>query len=170
MKKNIFTFLIVWFFILFLAQLFSYLMPPKFYINFTSSEPIGVYKLIPGYEDLKIGDYVLFEVPDHARPYIHGRGWLPEGWVLLKNVGALPGDMVTITDSEVRINNTVIGPVLLADNKNRPLPQLRGDFEIPEGFFFPISKRLNNSFDGRYFGPISHKLIIGKAVPILTFE
>ena len=38
--------------------------------------------------ELQIGEVVILKVPSRARTYVYGRGWLPEGWDLIKNVGA----------------------------------------------------------------------------------
>ncbi len=146
------------------------LQPPKYYLNLSRSMPLGVYKFIPFNGDLKVEDLVIFDVPQQARPYVYGRGWLPKGWLLIKKVGALPGEKVTITNDSIKIRDVYVGPVFETDTEGKPLPRLRGSFIIPENHFLPIATYIQNSFDGRYFGPVSKTLIRGKAIPIVTFK
>jgi conjugative transfer signal peptidase TraF len=138
-------------------------------LSLTDSQPYGIYRRIPLNGQLKHGELVLFKVPDQASPYVYGRGWLPKGWLLLKNVGALPGDRFTISNHCLMINNKYIGPVFKQDSKSKPMPRLRGCYQVPKGYFLPISTHIKKSFDGRYFGAISTKLIVGKAKPVIIF-
>jgi conjugative transfer signal peptidase TraF len=142
----------------------------RYYINLTRSEPIGIYRLIPGdVRRLKTGDLVIMDVPRQARRYIYGRRWLREGWPLLKNIGAVAGDTYCITDSTVRINGQYLGPVFRTDGQGRELPRLRGTFQVEAGQFLPVSVDHAQSFDGRYFGAVSCGLIRGRAIAVLTF-
>ncbi len=169
-KRNRNLFLVVTgFLVFFLVLQLAGSRPPQYYLNLSKSMPLGVYKLIPFDGDLKTGESVILEVPEPARPYIYGRGWLPQGWLLIKTVGALPGDKVTITDDAIKIKDVYIGPVFDTDTEVRPLPRLRGSINIPEKHFLPIATYIRNSFDGRYFGPVPFDLIRGKAVPVITF-
>lgn len=142
---------------------------PRIYLNLSNSEPLGIYRRIPFDGHLQTSELVFLVAPEQARPYIYGRGWLPEGWLLLKSVGALTGDKVTISNDSIKIKGVYTGPVLDKDNEGKPLPRLRGDIHIPAAHFLPIASRINNSFDGRYFGPVSYQLIQGKAIPVFTF-
>lgn len=112
---------------------------PRFYLNLSNSEPVGLYQKIPFEGCLNIGELVFMEVPAGSRPYIYGRGWLPKGWPLLKNVGALVGDRVTISNEAVTINDSYAGPVYETDRNGAPLPRLRGEMYIPAAHFFPIA-------------------------------
>lgn len=141
-----------------------------YYFNFSNSQPIGIYRLIPLKGFVKNNDLVFIKVPQSVSSYIYGRDWLPEGGLLLKNVGGLPGDSYCITDTAFYINHKYIGPVSKVDSEGKTLPILRGTFKIREGDFLPVSRRISNSFDGRYFGEISLKLIQGKAVPVIVCE
>ena len=110
------------------------------------------------------------QVPVQARPYVYGRGWLPNGGLLLKNLQALPGDLVSITNDRIMINQQYYGPVFSKDSQGRPLPELRGLFRIQPGYFLPLATAVPDSFDGRYFGPVPLWLIMGEAKPVLLFN
>jgi conjugative transfer signal peptidase TraF len=140
-----------------------------FYFNLTPSEPLGVYYRASFSGRLRQGEMVFLEVPLQARPYLYGRAWLKKGVLLLKHVGATDGDQVSVTDHEIRINGSYIGPVASVDFKGRPLPKLRGKFRVRRQYFLPIATYRWNSFDGRYYGPVPYSLVRGKAVPLITF-
>lgn len=153
-----------------LLQIASFYWTPRYYFNISASEPLGLYRKIPFNGKLKRGELVLMKVPPGARAYVYGRKWLPPGCLLLKNVGALPGDEYRISDTTFEINQCYIGPISRFDSHRKPLPRLRGIFRVPNGYFLPVSQYIPNSFDGRYFGPVPYGLIQGKAVPVLILH
>lgn len=140
------------------------------YLNLSNSEPWGIYRLSPFDGHFIRGELVIMEVPVQARPYVYGRGWLPEGGLLLKSIGAVPGDQVMIASDGILINQQYSGPVYNQDSQGKPLPELRGSFRIQPGYFLPLATAIPNSFDGRYFGPVPLRMILGKAKPILIFK
>uniref|UniRef100_C6DZ96 Conjugal transfer protein TraF n=1 Tax=Geobacter sp. (strain M21) TaxID=443144 RepID=C6DZ96_GEOSM len=142
----------------------------EFWLNLTDSEPIGLYRVHQVDREIRRGEMIVMEVPSEFRPYVYGRGWLPEGWALFKHVGAVAGDVYCVVESWLIVNGKPVGPVYLVDEEGRPLPQLKGCKEIPEGYFLPVATRIPRSFDGRYMGPVHLALIQGVARPILTLE
>lgn len=141
-----------------------------YYINYTASVPVGLYRMLPADDRVKLGELVFMEVPEHARPYAYGRGWLPEGALLIKRVGGVPGDKYAITDTGLSINGRFIGPVFEQDREGKPLPKKRGTWRIKQGYFLPVATGVENSFDGRYFGAVPVGLIRGKAIPVLIWK
>jgi conjugative transfer signal peptidase TraF len=149
-----------------------------FYLNVSKSEPIGIYRVIgPDAEaekwrrrQLKHDDYVIITPPPNARPYVYGRGWLLKNRLLLKNVYALPGDKVYITDRAIYINDKYIGPIKTKDSAGLPLPRLRGLITIPAHHFLPIANHAPNSFDGRYFGPVPNRLVQQIVKPVCIWR
>lgn len=137
----------------------------RLYLNLSPSEPEGLYRVVPFDGRLKHQDYVLLTPPVNAHPYIYGRGWLPKNRLLLKNVRGLPGDQVQITDRAIYINGHYIGPIKEQDSAGLPMPKLRGRIPIPANHFLPIANRIPNSFDGRYFGPVSNDRIVHVVKP-----
>lgn len=142
-------------------------LPTIGYYNDSPSEPKGFY-LIQKNQPLTIGSYVILAVPEPVQELVYGRGWLRPGALLLKQVGALPGDRVTITDEGIYLNDRYFGPVYATDQRGLPVPQQRGSFIVPEGYFLPLTS-YQRSFDGRYFGlvPIPH--IQYQVTPLLTY-
>lgn len=109
-------------------------------------------------------------VPVKAQSYIYGRGWLPEGWGLLKTVGAIPDDTYCITGKELTVDGAFVGPVFESDSKGLPLPRLRGCRKVEVDHFLPVATHIKQSFDGRYFGTVSNSEIKALAVPVFTFK
>jgi conjugative transfer signal peptidase TraF len=153
-----------------LASIVLAVRKPCYYLNLSDSEPWGIYQLMPFNGHLITGELVIMEVPVQAHPFVYGRGWLPQGGLLLKNIGAIPGDQIIIENSRIMINQKYIGPVFNHDSQGKPLPEIRGSFRIQPGYFLPLATAIPNSFDGRYFGPVSLRLIVGKAKPVLIFK
>lgn len=137
------------------------------FYNTNQSAPKGFY-LISNSAELEKGQYVILSIPENAVPIIQGRAWFKSEIPLLKKIGALPGDVVTISDEGLFINYIYIGPVFITDRQGLPLPQIRKTFTIKENEFLPIST-YERSFDGRYFGPISLNSIKNKVTPIWTY-
>ena len=142
----------------------------RYWLNFTQSEPVGLYRMERLDRDVKRGDMVVMSIPLQFRQYVYGRNWLPEGWPLLKHVGALAGDLFCARDALFTINGLPVGPVFPADRQGLTLPHLEGCGRVPEGYFIPVAVRIKNSFDGRYMGPVSLSEIRGVATPILVFR
>lgn len=154
--------------LLFLADTFMS-KQPRYYINLSPSEPRGLYKVEAFHGSLQTGDMVIFDVPEQVRPYVYGRDWVPADRPLLKHVGAIPGDVFCVTDTAAYINGGYLGPVSMVDSKGRPMPVLRGSYQIEEGYFFPVATMQARSFDGRYFGAVPTNLIRNKVIPVITF-
>lgn len=138
------------------------------YYNGTASAPKGFYRIINDQTELSIDQYVIIPVPENVREFVYGRGWSKVETRLLKRVGALPGDVVTINDEGIFVNECYKGRVLKTDKEGLPLPQIRGTFVIQPGEFLPLSP-YNRSFDGRYFGPVSQSSIQHRVNPLLTY-
>jgi conjugative transfer signal peptidase TraF len=139
-----------------------------YYINLSHSVPLGLYQVIPP-DNLKTGDLVVFEPPQGARFLIHQRHWLPNGWPLIKYVGAGEGDTYAIQGDSFTINDKYMGPVYERDSQGKALPYIGGRYRVERNTFLPISTHINDSFDGRYFGSVPLSSIKGKLSPIWIF-
>ncbi|OPX94261.1 MAG: Peptidase S26 [Syntrophorhabdus sp. PtaB.Bin006] len=139
-----------------------------YYLNLSPSVPLGLYRLIaPG--NLSVSDLVVFDPPQGVHPYIYGRRWLPQGWPLIKYVGALPGEAYSVEKGSIYINQRYIGPVYDRDDQGNRLPQITGTHTVKAGMFLPLSTHIARSFDGRYFGTVEMASIKGKASPVWTY-
>lgn len=149
-------------------------LPQVFIYNSTASEPIGYYRIINLPKDyrFKKGDYIAFKLPAEAERLSIERGWAKKGHVplLLKQVGASPGQEYNITNIACYVNGKYIGPIATLDSKNRPMPIIRGTFTVKEGYVLPLSSYKPNSFDGRYFGEIPISSIKYRVVPFFTTD
>jgi conjugative transfer signal peptidase TraF len=151
-------------------QVCATLFGKRYWLNLTSSEPLGVYRIERLERGVQRGDLVIMNVPERFKQYVYGRRWLPDGWPLLKHVGAIPGDLFCLTDSSLQINGVLIGPVYPVDSESLPLPRVEGCRQVAEGYFLPVATGLKHSFDGRYMGPVSLLEIRGLARPIWVLK
>lgn len=141
-----------------------------FYLNLSASFPRGIYRIQKfKISDIQPGVVVIFDPPPVARPLIYGRGWLPSGWPLIKYVGAVSGDTYAVEGSRFFINGKHVGQVFTGDSEGKPLSFIKGTVKVKPGEFLPVSTHISNSFDGRYFGPVSLSAIRGKATPVWTY-
>ncbi|WP_163338755.1 S26 family signal peptidase [Desulfopila sp. IMCC35008] len=114
---------------------------------------------------IKHGDYLLFRVQqgEHT-PFI--RKGLTENNVLIKEVGCIPGDLLTRdADGVFFCKQNLLGKALTKDSKGNVLPVFDFNGPIPMGRFF--MKGTNpRSFDSRYFGLIHDSAFLSKALPL----
>ena len=95
------------------------------------------------------------------------RGYIGRGVPLMKYVAALPGQTICRTGSTVTVDAVPLGDALDRDKRGRELPVWHGWRRIAKGDIFLMNPDVPDSLDGRYFGPISDRTVIGKAaVPI----
>jgi type IV secretory pathway protease TraF len=99
-----------------------------------------------------------------------GRGYIGRGVPLLKHIAALPGQEVCRTGSAVAVDAVPFGDALDRDTHGRPLPVWQGCRRIADGDIFLMNPSVPDSLDGRYFGPLPARDLIGKATPLYTDE
>ncbi len=153
---------------LLVAQGLSSVSPPTLILNYTASMPLGIYQRVPVHT-WRHGMVVVITPSSSDKALFAARGWLMKKGVLIKPIGALPGDQVCIYHDTVTVNGAAVGPVFAKDSHGLPLPVLRGCFVLPQGAVFPFSTYSTHSFDGRYFGPIPMAQVLGEARPVWTF-
>jgi conjugative transfer signal peptidase TraF len=119
---------------------------------------------------LRLDDLVIVEPPEPLARFLSDRGYLPRGLPLVKRVLALPGQTVCRRDLLVTIDGIAIAPARERDRAGRPLPVWQGCRTIPPNEVFLMNRDVPDSIDGRYFGPLPASSILGRAVPLLTFE
>lgn len=144
-------------------------MPKMIYFNVTSSLPQGFYLRIPG-KECRRDDYIIYEPSEEVKTLIVKNGWGDGERDFLKRVGAISGEKYSVDAETLKfeIGGKYIGQVYETDNEGNALPKLRGEFEVPKGYVLPIATSAR-SFDGRYSGAISEKLIKARVIPILTW-
>jgi len=142
--------------------------PQTLILNYTASMPLGIYQRVP-IQTWRHGMVVVITPSSSDKALFAVRGWLMKQGVLIKPLGALPGDQVCIQSDTVTINGKAVGPVFAKDSHGLPLPVIRSCFVLAPGTVFPFSTYSAHSFDGRYFGAIPMAQVLGEARPVWTF-
>ena len=142
-------------------------VPVKFIWNASASTPIGLYSLHRPHT-LHVGDLVSVMPPASLARFMVERGYIGDGVPLLKHVAALPGQTVCRQGVVVFVDGTALGGALTHDRGGRPLPVWQGCQRIVLGQIFLMNRSVRDSFDGRYFGPLPVRSVIGRATPIYT--
>jgi conjugal transfer pilin signal peptidase TrbI len=111
-------------------------------------------------QDLKIGDYVAFvPVGGLMGPHFEGK-------TVGKMIAGLPGDKFVVKGNIAYIGGRLIGELDLTDK----LGKKPGDFDrvdvVPPGKVLVVGTE-PRSYDGRYWGFLDQKLIVGRVGPIL---
>jgi len=125
--------------------------------NRTPSLPRGLY-WVARETSWHRGDLVVFPV----------RGYLPDGYVLLKPVVAVAGEGVCTRGDVAFVNDAPIGSLLPTDSDGRPLPHDDLCGAVPPRHLY-VASHHPRSFDSRAFGPVDAATIRGKATPLWTY-
>ena len=142
---------------------------PKLIWNASASVPIGLYDLAPP-RDLHVGDLVAVTPPQSLADFMVERGYIGRDVPLLKHVAALPGQEVCRVGRSVTVDAVPFGEALDRDHLGRELPVWRGCRRLANGDLFLMNPAVRDSLDGRYFGPLPARAVIGKATPLYTDE
>jgi conjugative transfer signal peptidase TraF len=142
---------------------------PRFVWNASPSVPIGLYSVEP-FAKLAVTNIVVARPPKLLAHFLAERGYLPIGVPLIKRVLALPGHTVCRNELLITVDGIDMGAALERDSRDRPLPTWQGCLVIGPGEVFLMNWDEPSSLDGRYFGLIPSSAIIGRALPVWTFE
>ena len=142
---------------------------PKFIWNASASVPIGLYAIHPS-GALRITELVVVRPPAALASFLDERRYLPKGVPMLKRVLALPGQTVCRTERTITVDGVAMGEALDYDRSGRALPSWRGCRVVAADEVFLMNWQSEDSFDGRYFGPLPASTIIGRADPLWTRE
>ena len=136
-------------------------LPVKLAYNGSASAPVGFY-WVDGKTATK-GDYVLIRSPKAVEKMIEARHYLPPNVPLIKRIVAVEGNVVCRADERILIDGVTVAVALPKDKAGRPLPTRQGCVVLSARQIFLLQPH-QESFDGRYFGPVDRSLIIGRAV------
>jgi len=137
--------------------------------NASASVPIGLYSVRPiGAFD--VTDLVVVRPPEPLAIWLDERHYLPKGAPLLKRVAGLPGQKICRDELAVSVDGIVMAQAREREHLGRPLPTWRGCFPLLPGQVFLLNRDAPASLDGRYFGAFPAVAVIGRAVPIWTWE
>lgn len=143
--------------------------PLKLVWNVSASAPIGLYAIEPA-STIEVTELLAVMPPAALASFMVERGYIGQGIPLMKRVAALPGQEVCRTDSAITVDGVLYGDALERDRIGRPLPVWRGCRRISVGELFFMNFTVQDSFDGRYFGPLPADAVIGRAMPLYTDE
>lgn len=128
-------------------------------INWTPSEPRGVYQVRPVSLGIKRGDLIEFCYTGKLNKYMT-HGVCPNGSApFFKQAVGVPGDLVVVGDSGVMINGAMLPEsrplrYSVAD-PSMALPVLRGRFLLQDGEYWSYGTGMPaRSYDSRYFGAV----------------
>jgi conjugative transfer signal peptidase TraF len=137
--------------------------------NTTASIPTGLY-WIRDKPHRYVGERIAVEPPPQLRRLLAERQYLPTNVPLLKRVAALGGQTVCRIGARVTIDSQLVGKARLTDRQGRALPNWSGCHRLRTGEIFVMNPAAPGSFDGRYFGVLHARDVIGRATPIWTDE
>lgn len=154
---------------------------PRFFLNFSPSAPIGLWKHETIGNDpwsaLDTGQWTVIcppidEIMHEAlflQPAPEREGENCISRLMLKRVAALPGDEVTVVGETV---TTPIGSVLsIAEQRGIELPRpTQGTHHVTPETIWVINDYHERSIDSRYFGPVAFSAIRSTAKPLITVD
>jgi conjugative transfer signal peptidase TraF len=129
--------------------------------NASESVPIGWYYVAK--RQPKIREIAVIEPTDWMQKYASARGYLPLQTPLLKPVRAIKGSFVCRFARYVFIDGKLIASAKYLDTNHRMLPVWKGCRALKSDEIFVLGTH-RDSFDSRYFGPISRTQVLGTAV------
>jgi conjugative transfer signal peptidase TraF len=141
--------------------------PPLYIWNVSDSVPIGLYRVQP-VQRLAVTELVVVRPPGPLASFLDSNGYLPIGVPMLKRVLAMPGQTVCRIGLTITIDSNEVGKARESDARGRPLPVWAGCRVIPAADVFVMNWQSADSLDGRYFGPIPTRAVIGRALPVWT--
>lgn len=137
--------------------------------NASESVPIGLYRLQSA-DNLFVTELVAVQPPEPLATFLDLNGYLPVGVPMLKRVLALPGQTVCRSGLTVSVDAIEMGEARDRDSRGRPLPKWHGCRVVGEGELFVMNWQSADSLDGRYFGFLPASAVIGRALPVWTWE
>ena len=145
-------------------------------LNLTESLPRGVYRTIT--EEPRRGSIVVVCLPLEAAELARERGYLGPGSCpggvrgLGKIVLATGGDVVAHREKGIAVNQKPIlsSRTLTLDSRQRALPHYPwGEYVLGSREFWLFSPYRPNSYDSRYFGPVSASHVVAVLRPVWTW-
>jgi conjugative transfer signal peptidase TraF len=142
---------------------------PLFIWNASASVPIGLYS-VQRADSLLVADLVVAVPPENLATRLAEGGYLPRGVPLIKRVLALPPQIVCREQLTIAVDGIAVGAAREHDRRGRLLPAWQGCRELRCGEIFLMNWDEPASLDSRYFGPLPISAIVGRAIPLWTFE
>jgi conjugative transfer signal peptidase TraF len=139
---------------------------PRLIWNASDSIPAGFYAATRPVGRLAPGDLVAVAPSPKLAAFLATRRYLPFGLPLLKPVAAIGGQRVCRSGMAIAIGGRHVGDALGHDRRGRPLPRWHGCRVLAADEVFVMNPAVPDSFDGRYFGPLSRAQVRATLRPI----
>jgi conjugative transfer signal peptidase TraF len=120
--------------------------------NYTPSVPTGWY--VRSSDALARGALVTVRAQDVAPDYAAARNFTDRGDRFIKRIAANDGDRVCAEEDAIRINDRTVAHRATHDSQGRALPHWSGCRALSADEVFLMGDTAD-SFDSRYFGPVS---------------
>lgn len=144
------------------ALLTAHARPVMIY-NPSQSVPSGFYRRRS--EPPQRGDFVTVAAFEVAPEYAALRGYADRSDRFLKLVAATEGQLVCAEGETITIDGSDVATRTERDAEGRTLPRWDGCRRLRAGELFLLGDTVD-SFDGRYWGPVTMSLIEGVWTPI----
>jgi conjugative transfer signal peptidase TraF len=142
---------------------------PRLVWNASASVPIGFYTIAP-VDRLEVPDLIAVMPPESVAAFMVERGYVARDVPLLKHVLGLPGQRLCRDGRTITVDGIEMGEARDRDSRGRDLPVWQGCRTIAEDEIFLMNLNVGDSLDGRYFGPFPASAVIGRAIPLFTYE
>lgn len=148
-------------------------------LNFTNSMPLGVWLVTKISGEPKRGDIVTLCLPTNTADAAYQNGYIGMGSCkdnyepILKPIGAVAGDVVTVRETGLAVNGVALANTAAkrADTSGRLMTFVPpGEYRVESETVWIIAPRSELSFDSRYFGPVALSTITGAASPLLVTQ
>ena len=136
--------------------------------NASPSVALGWYFLVPT-QELSVGMFVIAHLPPAAARLAARRGYLPLTVPVVKRIAAGPGERVCERSRVLSIDGRPVARALREDAQHRSLPAWSGCVNLARGEYLLLGSA-PDSYDSRYFGPVARGAILGRAIPLWTWQ
>ena len=138
-------------------------LPGRITVATSGSLDHRVFFLLPAPAKIESGDYLVFR---HQGLSQMQQGLRGDHDQMLKKVGCLPSDQLTINEANhFFCNGRSLGQALETDSKGRLLPHFSFNGPVPTDKLFMIGTH-PRSYDSKYFGFIDAHEILHQALPL----
>jgi conjugative transfer signal peptidase TraF len=133
---------------------------PMLIWNASASLTVGLYRVTR--QSPQVGDTVLVRLSLRMAALAARRAYLPPSAYLLKPVAAAAGDLVCDLGARIYVHGRLAASARRFDARGRAMPRWQGCRRLSLGELFLLAEN-PNSFDSRYFGPVSSSTVIARA-------
>ena len=138
-------------------------LPGRITVATSGSLDHRVFFLLPAPAKVELGDYLVFR---HQGLSQMQQGLRGDHDQMIKKVGCLPGDQLTINEANhFFCNGRSLGQALETDSKGRPLPIFSFNGPVPADKMFMVGTN-PRSYDSKYYGFIDVHEVSHQALPL----